>query len=171
MPPMVIHPLAERFGKDPAFRKTIREAVTERAIDRALDPTGMNIAHELATGLAYKGVLAITPEEYHDDIDAFVYYGTAGLIDPTIPGEVKLYRSRGWSMRASMGLTFGRAMLGFTLFMWLIDPADKREGGWSEQEWFQREVEREQLWWRKNAPWLSMPSMPSSPWYPFKHQI
>jgi hypothetical protein len=36
-----------------------------------------------------------------------------------------------------MGLTFGRAMLGFTLFMWLVDPADKRKGGWAEEEWYQ----------------------------------
>lgn len=89
----------------------------------------------------YKGVMAITPEQYQDDVDAFIYYGTAGLIDPTIPGEVKLYRSRGWSTRAAIGLTFGRAMLGFTLVMWLVDPADKREGGWAEEEWYQDWVE------------------------------
>jgi hypothetical protein len=92
---------------------------------------------DLVLPYAYEGVMAVTPEKYEDDVDAFIYYGTAGLIDPTIPGEIKLYRSRGWGIKSAMGLTFGRAMLGFTLFMWLVDPADKRKGGWAEEEWYQ----------------------------------
>jgi hypothetical protein len=71
-------------------------------------------------------------------VNALIYYGSLGLIDPTIPGEVKLYRMRGWSFRAAVGLTVGRAFFGFTLFMYIVDPHDKRKGGVAETEWYEK---------------------------------
>jgi hypothetical protein len=93
---------------------------------------------EWGTQKIYEGVIWVTPKEYEEEMNALIYYGTLGMIDPTIPGEVKLYRMRGWSFRAAVGLTFGRAFFGFTLFMYIVDPHDKREGGVAETEWYKK---------------------------------
>jgi len=87
---------------------------------------------------AHDALMYVTPEQYEDDVNALIYYGTLGLVDPTIPGEIKLYQMRGWSFRAALGLTFSRMMLGFVLFMWIVDPHDKREGGVAETEWYRK---------------------------------
>lgn len=87
---------------------------------------------------AHDVLMYVTPEQYEDDVNAWIYYGTVGLIDPTIPGEIKVWQTKGWGLRAAVGLTFARAMLMFTLFMWLVDPQDKRAGGWAEKEWYRK---------------------------------
>jgi len=87
---------------------------------------------------AHDVLMYVTPEQYEDDVNAWIYYGSVGLIDPTIPGEIKLYQTKGWGLRAAVGLTFARAMLMFTLFMWVVDPQDKRAGGWAEKEWYRK---------------------------------
>ena len=128
------------WNASPEQQKRIRISafdtdVSEGAkIDWKASPT--DAPFRMGVEIAHAGIMFITPEQYEDDVNAFIYYGTAGLIDPTIPGEIKIYRMKGFTFKAAVGITFARAMLGFTLFMWLVDPKDKREGGWAEEEWY-----------------------------------
>jgi len=88
-----------------------------------------------------------------DDIEAFTYYGTTGLIDPKAPFEAWVMGggrlawhgfttatlSSTWAARPSLvgfvgGLTksFAAAMIIPGVIGWAVDPHDYREGGWVE---------------------------------------
>jgi len=64
-----------------------------------------------------------------DDIDAFRYYGTAGVfIDPKNPIEYRGYRQLGKSRTSAALLVAGSAFIGGGLLGWAFDPEDKRSG-------------------------------------------
>ncbi len=75
---------------------------------------------------------------YRDDASAMLYYGTVGLLDPTNVGDIKFWSARGVSFGGAMALTGGRAFLGGAAIGWLFDPADKREGGIVETDFWQK---------------------------------
>jgi len=121
---------------------TLVATPTLRAIDESSaglmqdfkeDP--MNV--QLIINSTHSGIMYGTPDKYKQDVNAFIYYGTLGLIDPTLGGEVKIYRMKGWGVKGALGLTLGRALIGFTFIMWLVDPEDRREGGQTDSRWYQ----------------------------------
>jgi len=85
-----------------------------------------------------------------DDAEAFLYYGTLGLLDPKMPAEawvlgggravwagwsVATLRNT-WAMRptalgfaAGVGRSAMIAFLGAGAIGWFVDPDDRREGG------------------------------------------
>jgi len=98
------------------------------------DPTGIKrIAQK-----AYEGTIYITPEQYEDDVDAMIFYGSFGLLDPTNVTDAALLSS--WS-GMGYGKSFATVAIGGFLFWgilgWTVDPADVREGGLAEKDWYQ----------------------------------
>ena len=61
--------------------------------------------------------------------DAALYYATWGLVDPTNVADIGYWKGQGYSTSTSIGLMFGRALIGGGIFGWMLDPADKRKGG------------------------------------------
>jgi len=49
------------------------------------DPTGVKQTAMKIRG----GILYVTPEPYKDDVSAFLYYGTIGLMDPKTDGHIQ----------------------------------------------------------------------------------
>jgi len=137
--PAVVDPLARKFAEDPVFRKTIFVSVRDRMVEEALDPTGSRRASDLVGGLAHQGLMAVTPAEYQDDVNAFLYYGMLGMLDPKNPADAKVY-SR--TLGVSYGKGLGIALIGGFFFWgtvgWAIDWEDKREGGLAETEWYKK---------------------------------
>jgi hypothetical protein len=92
-------------------------------------------------------------QEISDDIEAFGYYATLGLIDPKMPAEAWVLGGGGgawlgwnratiaatWAVRPTLvGFLIGSARsIGFAMLItgavgWAIDPHDVREGGLAE---------------------------------------
>lgn len=64
-----------------------------------------------------------------DDIDAFRYYGTAGIfIDPKNPIEYYGYRKLGKSRSSAALIVASSAFVGGGILGWAFDPEDKRSG-------------------------------------------
>jgi len=95
----------------------------------------MNI--KLILGATHGGIMYFTPEEYEDDVNAFIYYMTMGMLDPTNIADVPFWKAKGWSTPAAFGLMTLRATLIGGLIGWVIDPMDKRAGGIAEYQWYQ----------------------------------
>jgi hypothetical protein len=85
----------------------------------------------------HSGIMLLTPEEYEDDVNAAIFYGSLGLYDPTNIADVPFWKARGWSTPKAFGLTLLRATLPAMLLGWWIDPLDKREGGLAETDWYE----------------------------------
>jgi len=96
------------------------------------DPMNMNLILSSTHG----GIMYITPDEYKDDVDAFIYYMSMGMLDPTNIADVPMWKARGYSSGAAWGLMVLRATLVAGLIGYVIDPMDKREGGWAEKLWY-----------------------------------
>jgi len=87
-----------------------------------------------------KGVLYITPEPYKDDVSAFLYYGSIGLMDPKNPADAAGYSKMfGWSYSTSLGVALIGGFFFWGALGWFFDPHDKREevGGW-RSEWYDK---------------------------------
>lgn len=87
---------------------------------------------------AHDALMYVTPEQYEDDVNAFLYYGSMGLLDPKNPtiDAPATARATGWSYGKALRFTLLGGFVGWGAIGWLIDPHDKREGGWAEQEWY-----------------------------------
>lgn len=100
------------------------------------DPTGSK-----QTALKIRqGILYITPEPYKDDVSAFLYYGTIGLMDPKNPADAAGYSKLfGWSYSTSLGVALIGGFFFWGALGWFFDPKDKREevGGW-RSEWYNK---------------------------------
>jgi len=108
--------------------------VTEKAGEVATTDT---MGHGQTLKKAHGGLMYITPEQYQDDVNAMIYYGSFGLMDPTNVADIPFWRSKGFSSPASVGLMLARATIPAMILGWWIDPADKREGGLAEEEWYE----------------------------------
>lgn len=99
-------------------------------------------------------------EDISDDVSAVAYYGSFGLIDPKAPfvDAPALSAARGMSYWKSLMMVSGIGFLAWGFAGWIVDPADKREGGLWESEVFQSAWEpitegwemgreSEQPWW------------------------
>jgi len=113
----------------------------DEPLDRAMqsakdDPTGTRRTAKKA----HEGLMYITPKQYEDDVNAFLYYGMIGLLDPKNPGDALVYSK---SFGISYGAALGVAIIGGFFFWgtlgWFFDPKDKREevGGW-RSEWYDK---------------------------------
>ncbi len=76
---------------------------------------------------------------WHDDVDAFVYYGSFGLLDPKMPFEAYGYKRafglvgwRGLAIGAGISMSSGFLLAGTVGY--IFDPADRREGGIMQSE-------------------------------------
>ena len=91
-----------------------------------------------------------------DDAEAFLYYGTMGLLDPKMPLEAWLLGGgtavwsgwnlttlrNTWALRPSpFGFLKGAArssllaIVGAGVVGWFVDPSSRREGGMDEKDW------------------------------------
>jgi hypothetical protein len=68
------------------------------------------------------------PASMEDDVNAFLYYGTWGLGDPTNVADYGAWRSVGASRKFAVTAMMIRAFFGGGLIGWAFDPMDKREG-------------------------------------------
>ena len=100
----------------------------------------MNV--DLITQTGHGGLMAVTPEEYEDDVNAFLFYGTFGLFDPknAVLDAPALKASTGWSFGKSFAAVTLGGFVTYGIAGWLIDPADKRDGGWAETEGYQKTI-------------------------------
>jgi len=110
----------------------------EDALDRQIEKDPKYIATKYVLEKTYEGIMYVTPKQYEDDVDALIYYGSLGLMDPTNLADIPMWRARGFSMRASIGFMMARAIIPAAVIGWWIDPKDKREGGLAETEWYQK---------------------------------
>jgi len=94
----------------------------------------MNI--KLILNSTHGGIMYVTPEEYEDDVNAFLFYMSMGMLDPTNIADVPFWKARGWSTPASFGLMALRATIIGGLIGWVVDPMDKRAGGIAEYQWY-----------------------------------
>jgi len=100
------------------------------------DPTGSKQTAMKIRG----GILYVTPEPYKDDVSAFLYYGTIGLMDPKNPADAAGYSKLfGWSYSTSLGVALIGGFFFWGSLGWFFDPHDKREdvGGW-RSEWYNK---------------------------------
>jgi hypothetical protein len=72
--------------------------------------------------------------QHADDVEAFVYYGSFGLLDPKMPIEAfAIRRTLGMTgvrgLLAGAGISSGGGIAAAAVVGWLLDPAHKREGG------------------------------------------
>lgn len=97
-------------------------------------------------------------DRLRDDVEAFVYYGTVGLLDPKMPVEAwflgggsvagawagwNAHTLRNlWALRPSpVGYAKGAArssllaIAGAGAIGWYFDLGHRREGGWDEKDW------------------------------------
>lgn len=115
------------------YDPTVAEKAGEVA---ATDPTGSR-----QTALKIReGVLYITPEPYKDDVDAFLYYGSIGLMDPKNPADAAGYSKMfGWSYSTSLGVALIGGFFFWGALGWFFDPHDKREEvGGRRSEWYDK---------------------------------
>ena len=91
-----------------------------------------------------------------DDAEAFLYYGTMGLLDPKMPVEAWLLGGgtavwsgwnlttlrNTWALRPSpLGFARGAArssllaIVGAGIAGWFVDPGHRREGGFDDKDW------------------------------------
>jgi len=96
------------------------------------DPMNVN----LIGSTTHSGLMYVTPEPYEDDVNAFLYYMTMGMLDPTNIADVPFWKAKGWSTPAAFGLMTLRATIIGGLIGWFVDPMNKREGGIAEYEWY-----------------------------------
>lgn len=112
-----------------------------RADDRRsqFEEDPMNI--DLIGSTAHEGLMYLTPVEYQDDVNAFLYYGTFGLMDPKNPtiDAPATRKATGWSYSKALGFTLIGGFLFWGTLGWFIDPKDKRDevGGW-RSEWYDK---------------------------------
>jgi len=86
---------------------------------------------------AHSGLMAVTPDEYEDDVNAAIYYGTFGLYDVSNVADVPFWKSKGFTTKSAISFMLMRAFVPAAIIGWWIDPADKREGGLAESDWYQ----------------------------------
>jgi len=99
------------------------------------DPTGVKQTAMKIRG----GILYVTPEPYKDDVSAFLYYGTIGLMDPKNPADAAGYSKLfGWSYSTGLGVALIGGFFFWGILGWSIDWSDKREGGLAETEWWNK---------------------------------
>lgn len=81
-----------------------------------------------------------------DDASAFVYYGSFGLLDPKAPfvDAPAIMAATGTSYPRALLMASGIGFLTMGAIGWAIDPADKREGGYAESDWWQRNITENQ---------------------------
>jgi len=91
---------------------------------------------KLILSSTHGGLMYVTPEEYEDDVNAFIYYMSMGMLDPTNIADVPFWKARGWSTPGAVGLMVLRATVVAGLIGWVVDPMDKRAGGIAEYEWY-----------------------------------
>jgi hypothetical protein len=100
----------------------------------------MNV--DLIGATAHEGLMYVTPEEYEDDVSAFLYYGSMGLLDPKNPtvDAPTTARATGWSYGRALGFTLIGGFVVWGTVGWAIDPQDRREGGLAETEGYQKSI-------------------------------
>jgi len=107
--------------------------ISEQAKD---DPTG---SKQLASK-AHEGIMYVTPEPYKDDVSAFLYYGTIGLMDPKNPADAAGYsKAFGWPYSVSLGVAIVGGFFFWGSLGWFFDPEDRRAevGGW-RSDWYDK---------------------------------
>ncbi len=67
-----------------------------------------------------------------DDVDSFLFYATAGLLDPTNVLDVPVHKASGLSTAKSFGLAAARGFFVTGAIGWFIDPLHLREGGFDQ---------------------------------------
>jgi len=107
---------------------------------------------DLIANIGHGALMAVTPEEYEDDVNAFLYYGQVGLMDPTNTTD-----AYGFSKLTGFGYPFSfltvcvGGFLMWGIMGWWVDPHDKREGGLAETEWYDEHGPHTLLpRWRRN---------------------
>ena len=107
---------------------------------------------DLIGDISHDALMAITPEEYEDDVNAFLYYGKFGLMDVTNTSDAWAFsRVTGLGYASSFVFVCMGGFLMWGLVGWWIDPQDKREGGLAETEWYEEHGPHTLLpRWRRN---------------------
>ena len=117
-----------------------------------MDDLARMVNHNFTSKSRYRGT-------GNEDIDAFVYYGTFGLVDPKAPIVDAPAISK------ATGLSYGKALLSASVigFLtmgaigWVFDPQDKRRGGVWESEIFQSAWQPIKQGWEmgreSDSPW------------------
>jgi len=126
---------SDRARQEQADPTPIPKGLEEPVKVATTDPTGVKQTAMKIRG----GILYITPEEYEEDVSAFLYYGTIGLMDPKNPADAAGYSKLfGWSYSTGLGVALIGGFFFWGILGWWIDPADMREGGLAEEDWFKR---------------------------------
>jgi len=138
-PDKVVSSVVEWLDSPSPIRKPdwYEDEVMDRAMESAReDPTGS----KGTVRKAHQGLMWITPEAYEDDVNAFLYYGTIGLLDPKNPADALGYsKAFGWPYSVSLGVAIIGGFFFWGSIGWFFDPKEKREevGGW-RSEWYDK---------------------------------
>jgi len=126
----------------------------EDTLDYVIQEHPLYKAEQKGEEIAFDAIMYVTPKQYEDDVAAMIFYGSFGLLDPTNIADVPVWRARGFSLRASVGFMLARAFIPAAIIGWWIDPADKREGGLAEEEWYQELMDKitDPSWWWGRVP-------------------
>jgi len=129
------------FDNNPFLAKWISEGFSAREKNqKRFQEDPMNV--KLIGSIAHEGLMYVTPEKYEDDVNAFLYYGSMGLLDPKNPSvdAPATARATGWSYGKSLGFTLIGGFIVWGTLGWLVDPQDRREGGLAETEGWQKSI-------------------------------
>jgi hypothetical protein len=125
-----------RIGKMPAPQPFQLQKESPTLKETRDDPTGARGT----LGQVHQGLMWITPEQYEDDVNAFLYYGSIGLLDPKNPADALAYsKAFGWPYSVSLGVAIIGGFFFWGTLGWFFDPQDKREevGGW-RSDWYDK---------------------------------
>jgi|AMFO01.1.fsa_nt_gi hypothetical protein len=129
------------FQNNPILAKWVSEGLTAHEENiKSFREDPMNVG--LIGSTAHEGLMYVTPEKYEDDVNAFLYYGSMGLFDPKNPtvDAPTTARATGWSYGKSLGFTLIGGFVVWGTLGWIVDPADRREGGLAEREEYQKSI-------------------------------
>lgn len=125
------------FDNNPILAKWVSEGLGAHEQNKVRfqeDPMNVN----LIGSTVHSGLMYVTPEQYEDDVNAFLYYGTYGLLDPKNPtvDAPATKVATGWSYPKALSVTLVGGFVTWGVVGWLIDPHEKRGGGADETTWF-----------------------------------
>jgi hypothetical protein len=125
------------FDNNPILAKWFSEGLSaheENVESFSEDP--MNV--KLIGSTAHSGLMAVTPKRYEDDVNAFLYYGSYGLLDPKNPtvDAPATKAATGWGYGKSLSVTLVGGFVTWGAVGWVLDPHGRREGGADETTWF-----------------------------------
>jgi len=89
-------------------------------------------------------------QPWRTERDAFIYYGSFGLVDPknALLDAPALKSATGMSYGKSLATVTVAGFFGWGLMGWVIDPSHKRPGGLDETDTYK--------WWFNSSAWQNL---------------